>query len=174
MESNFLKQLFQQEFSKIVAVISKGFGLQYIEVAEDIVSETFLLATETWQTNGLPPNPTAWLYTVAKRKTLSHFRRIKIFEEKVMPHLQQEQQIVASNPECSFSRENIEDSQLKMLFAICTPAIASEAQSGLALRILCGFGIDEIAEAFLSNKETINKRLFRAKEKLRTEQVDLL
>ena len=60
-----------------------------------------------------------------------------------------------------------------MLFAICTPAIASEAQIGLALRILCGFGIDEIAEAFLSNKETINKRLFRAKEKLREEKVEL-
>ena len=60
-----------------------------------------------------------------------------------------------------------------MLFAVCTPLIASEAQIGLALRILCGFGIDEIAEAFLSNKETINKRLFRAKEKLRTEQVRL-
>src|SRR5438105_6709187 len=60
-----------------------------------------------------------------------------------------------------------------MLFAICNPAIASEAQIGLALRILCGFGIDEIAEAFLSNKETINKRLFRAKEKLRTEKISL-
>ncbi|WP_312188735.1 DUF6596 domain-containing protein, partial [Sphingobacterium sp.] len=62
---------------------------------------------------------------------------------------------------------------LKMLFAICTPAIASEAQIGLALRILCGFGIEEIAEAFLSNKETINKRLFRAKEKLRSEKIEL-
>jgi RNA polymerase sigma-70 factor (ECF subfamily) len=60
-----------------------------------------------------------------------------------------------------------------MLFAICTPAIASEAQIGLALRILCGFGIDEIAEAFLTNKETINKRLFRAKEKLRIEKVKM-
>lgn len=60
-----------------------------------------------------------------------------------------------------------------MLFAICNPAIASEAQIGLALRILCGFGIDEIAEAFLSNKETINKRLFRAKEKLRIEKVKM-
>ncbi|WP_235324552.1 RNA polymerase sigma factor [Pedobacter lusitanus] len=60
-----------------------------------------------------------------------------------------------------------------MLFAICTPVIASEAQIGLALRILCGFGIEEIAEAFLSNKETINKRLFRAKEKLRTEKVQM-
>lgn len=60
-----------------------------------------------------------------------------------------------------------------MLFAICNPAIAAEAQIGLALRILCGFGIDEIAEAFLSNKETINKRLFRAKEKLRQENINL-
>jgi RNA polymerase sigma-70 factor (ECF subfamily) len=60
-----------------------------------------------------------------------------------------------------------------MLSAICTPAIASEAQIGLALRILCGFGIDEIAESFLSNKETINKRLFRAKEKLREEKVTM-
>jgi RNA polymerase sigma-70 factor (ECF subfamily) len=60
-----------------------------------------------------------------------------------------------------------------MLFALCTPSIASEAQISLALRILCGFGIDEIAEAFLSNKETINKRLFRAKEKLRSEDIHL-
>lgn len=60
-----------------------------------------------------------------------------------------------------------------MLFAICNPAIAAEAQIGLALRILCGFGIEEIAEAFLCNKETINKRLFRAKEKLRQEKINL-
>src|SRR5690606_12659990 len=163
MDSNFLKQLFQQEFTKIVAVISKGFGLQHIEIAEDIVSETFLLATESWQAKGLPANPTAWLYTVAKQKTLSHFRRNKIFDDKVVPEIHQNQIAVDYTDEFSFTQENIKDSQLKMLFAICTPAIASEAQIGLALRILCGFGIEEIAEAFLSNKETINKRLFRAK-----------
>ena len=72
--------------------------------------------------------------------------------------------------ELNFSHQNIKDGQLKMLFAICTPAIASEAQIGLALRIICSFGIDEIADAFLSNKETINKPLFRAKEKLRNEK----
>src|SRR5205085_1298694 len=58
-----------------------------------------------------------------------------------------------------------------MLFAICQPSIAVEAQIGLALRILCGFGIDEIANAFLTNKETVNKRLFRAREKLRSENI---
>jgi RNA polymerase sigma-70 factor (ECF subfamily) len=60
-----------------------------------------------------------------------------------------------------------------MLFAICHPAIASEAQIGLALRTLCGFGIDEIAEAFFSNKDTINKRLYRARKKLRTENITM-
>ena len=168
-----LKHLFQQEFSKMVAVISKLFGLQHIEIAEDIVSETFLQATETWDAKGIPANPTAWLYAVAKQKTLYHFRRNKIFETKIVPALvsQEEKEIAAIEPD--FSMQNIKDSQLQMLFAICDPAIASEAQIGLALRILCGFGIDEIAEAFLSNKETINKRLFRAKEKLRTERVKL-
>lgn len=173
MEQDFLKHLFQQEFSKMVAVISKRFGLQHIEIAEDIASETFLLATETWETKGVPANPAAWLYTVAKQKTLSYFRRNKIFEDKVIPELLQKQELQENPTPLSFSQQNIKDSQLQMLFAICMPAIASEAQIGLALRILCGFGIDEIAEAFLSSKDTINKRLFRAKEKLRSEKIQL-
>ena len=168
-----LKQLFQQEFSKMVAVISRQFGLQHIEIAEDIVSETFLKATETWGIKGIPKNPTAWLYTVAKQKTLYHFRRNKIFKDKIVPELKTAQTANKENLQVNFSNENIKDSQLQMMFAVCNPLIASEAQIGLALRILCGFGIDEIAEAFLTNKETINKRLFRAKEKLRTEMVKM-
>jgi RNA polymerase sigma-70 factor (ECF subfamily) len=65
------------------------------------------------------------------------------------------------------------DSQLQMMFAICHPSIPVNAQIGLSLRILCGFGIEEIADAFLTNKETINKRLFRAKETLRVEKVKI-
>lgn len=172
-EYESLKQLFQQEFSRMVAVISKLFGLQHIEIAEDIVSDTFLQASETWGQKGIPPNPTAWLYAVAKQKTLYHFRRNKIFEKKIVPGVKVLQQNTTDEIEVNFSQQNIKDSQLQMLFAVCNPAIASEAQIGLALRILCGFGIDEIAEAFLSNKETINKRLFRAKEKLRTEKISM-
>lgn len=172
-ELESLKHLFKQEFSKMVAVISKIFGLQHIEIAEDIVSETFLLASETWGMKGLPPNPTAWLYTVAKQKAIHHFRRNKIFDTKVLPEITARQELTDEADALNFSQENIQDSQLQMLFAVCNPAIASEAQIGLALRILCGFGIDEIAEAFLSNKETINKRLFRAKEKLRAEKIKM-
>ena len=157
----------------MVAVISKQYGLQYIELAEDIVSETFLVAAETWGMKGIPQNPAAWLYTVAKNRTLYHFRRSKIYENKVMPELTEKYEDHGAGYELDFSIRNIKDSQLQMMFAICHPVIANESQIGLALRILCGFGIDEIAEAFLTSKETINKRLYRAKEKLRAENIKL-
>lgn len=175
MSNEPLKELFQQEFAKMVAVISNLFGLQHIEMAEDIVSDTFLTAAEEWEKKAMPPNPTAWLYTVAKRKTIHQFRRQDIFDKKVIPAIRKAAGVTNSPQpiDLDFSPQHIRDSQLQMLFAVCTPAIASEAQIGLALRILCGFGIDEIAEAFLTNKETINKRLFRAKEKLRTENIRL-
>jgi RNA polymerase sigma-70 factor (ECF subfamily) len=168
-----IPDLFRKEFAKMVAVISKLYGLQHIEIAEDIVSETFLTATENWTEKGIPANPTAWLYAVAKQKTLYHFRRKKIFDEKIIPQIKVFADTIAETKEMDFSTKNIKDSQLEMMFAICDPAIASEAQIALALRVLCGFGIEEIAEAFFSNKETINKRLFRAKEKLRAEKVQL-
>ena len=172
-ENETIRALFQKEFSKMVAVISWRFGLPHMEIAEDIVGETFLLAIQNWEINGIPPNPTGWLYKSAQRKTLYHFKRAKILEQKILPELSLTKEGGYMMPELDFTRENIKDSQLRMLFAICNPAIASEAQIGLALRILCGFGVDEIAEAFLSNKETINKRLFRAKEKLRAEKVKM-
>lgn len=168
-----LKLLFRQEFFRMVAVISKTFGLQHIETAEDIVSETFLTASENWEQRGLPANPTAWLYAVAKQKTISYFRRNKIYQEKILPQLKTSSEDISESTPVDFSNQNIMDSQLQMMFAICDPAIASEAQIALALRILCGFGIEEIAEAFLTNKETINKRLQRAKERLRAENIKL-
>ena len=153
----------------MVAVISRRYGLEYIENAEDIVSETFLQAAESWGIKGIPPNPVAWLYAVAKQKTLYYFRRKKIFEQKVVPGFKDN--VDEKMEELDFNFQNIKDSQLQMIFAVCNPLIASEAQIGLALRILCGFGIDELAEAFYTNKETINKRLYRAKDKLRTEGI---
>lgn len=165
-EQEIISQLFRTEFSKMVAVLAKYFGLENIELAEDIISDTFLSATETWSSKGIPDNPGNWLYAVAKYKVAHHIKRNKIYREKILP-------VITPNKtfenvfDADFSTENIKDSQLQMLFAVCSPHIASEAQIGLALRILCGFGIDEIAEAFFTNKETINKRLFRAKERLR-------
>lgn len=169
--SEVIRELYRAEFSKMVAVIARRFGLAHIEIAEDIVSETFLTAAEKWETEGIPPNPAAWLYVVAKQKTIAHFRRSKIHERKIAEIALSQTESTEMEPD--FSEPGIRDSQLGMIFAICNPVIQSEAQIGLALRILCGFGIDEIAEAFFSNKETINKRLFRAKEKLRAENIAL-
>ena len=169
-QQQLIPHLFRTEFRKITAVLCKHFGIAHIEIAEDIASETFLSAIETWTYKGLPPNPTAWLYTVAKNKAKNYFHRISIFSEKITGDIKNSS-LPTEELEINLSDENITDSQLQMLFAICHPSIAVEAQIGLALRILCGFGINEIATAFLTNNETINKRLFRAKEKLRTEKV---
>lgn len=167
-----IPQLFKTEYRKIITVLCKLFGMVHIEIAEDITNDTFLLATETWREKGIPENPTAWLYTVAKNKTKDYFKRHKTFSEKIVVEVKQ-QQNQTEEIDLDLSHQNITDSQLQMIFAICNPIISAEAQIGLALRILCGFGIEEIAEAFLTNKETINKRLFRAKEKLRIEGIKI-
>jgi len=169
-EKELIPNLFRTEFSKIVSVISKRFGLEHIEVAEDIVSDTFLLASETWGLKGLPENPTAWLYYVAKNKTKDYLKRNNLFAQKISEEIKNNSEKLL---ELDLSEENISDSQLQMMFAICHPSIPSEAQIGLALRILCGFGIDEIAVAFLTNKENINKRLFRAKSKLKANNIKI-
>jgi RNA polymerase sigma-70 factor (ECF subfamily) len=140
-----------------------------METAEDIAGETFLTALETWPYKGIPPNPTAWLYTVAKNKAKNHFARLHTFRSAVNPALQQ--QATTEEYDIDLSGQNITDSQLQMLFAVCHPALSPESQIGLALRILCGFGIEEIATALLCSKDTVNKRLYRAREKLRQEAV---
>src|SRR5579859_7999038 len=172
MQQANIPHLFRTEHRKITAVLCKLFGIEHIEVAQDIASDTFLLAMETWSYRGIPENPVAWLYAVAKNKAKNHLHRNRIFLDKVAPQLRASAK--AEDIEIDLSDKNIKDSQLQMLFTICHPSIPAEAQVGLALRILCGFGIDEIASAFLTNKEAINKRLFRAKEKLQHEQVKIV
>lgn len=163
-ESIIIPNLFRTEYSKMVSVLTRSFGLEHIEIAEDIVSETFLSALDTWPYKGIPDNPVAWLYTVAKNKLKNHLARNTTFHKIISGQLSD------TNPpdevEVDFSDKYILDSQLQMLFAVCHPAISTEAQICLALRILCGLGLDEIADALLSNKETIHKRLQRAKAKL--------
>jgi RNA polymerase sigma-70 factor (ECF subfamily) len=169
-----IPHLFRIEYRKIVAVLCKRFGFEQIETAEDLASETFLTAAQIWALNGVPKNPTAWLYNVAKNKAKNHWQRNSIFKSKISPELiSQRDTSELSEYEIDLSPQNIIDSQLQMMFAVCHPSISSEAQIGLSLRILCGFGIEEIADAFLTNKETINKRLFRAKEKLREEKIQI-
>jgi RNA polymerase sigma factor (sigma-70 family) len=187
--SELIPHLFRSEYRKIVSVLVKTFGFGQIEVAEDIASETFFEAARTWGLQGPPENPVAWLYHVARNKSKTLLQRDKLFRSKIAPELQAG--AAAANAAgvgdanvsgagygfealeiaIDLSPESIVDSQLQMMFAICHPSIPRESQIGLSLRILCGFGIEEIADAFLTNKENINKRLFRAREKLREEKI---
>jgi RNA polymerase sigma factor (sigma-70 family) len=167
-----IPHLFRTEHSRITAVLCKLFGIEHIEAAEDIASETFVQALETWPYKGTPDNPRAWLYAVAKNKAKNYLARTKLFDGKITEHLRSLKSDDVDLP-LDLSEQNITDSRLQMLFAICHPSIPVESQIGLALRILCGFGIDEIANAFLSNRETINKRLMRAREKLRSERLEI-
>ena len=171
-QHELIPHLFRTEYRKIVSVLCKRFGFDQIEIAEDIASDTFLTAAQNWGLGSFPENPTAWLYNVAKNKAKNYLQRNFVFENKISPQIKKTAGDFHEK-DIDLSPQNIKDSQLQMMFAICHPSISPEAQIGLSLRILCGFGIDEIADAFLTNKETINKRLFRAKEKLREEKINI-
>ena len=171
-KAELIPHLFRTEYRKIVSVLSKLFGIDHIETAEDITSDTFLLASEVWGLKGVPENPTAWLYTVAKNKTKNYLVRHQLFTQTISKNIKHTA-IDSEEIEIDLSIKNINDSQLAMIFVVCHPCNPPEAQIGLALNLLCGFGIDEIANAFLTNKEVIYKRLQRAKEKLRTEKIKI-
>ncbi|KAF2341986.1 RNA polymerase sigma factor [Flavobacterium tistrianum] len=168
-----LPNLFRTEYQKIVSVLCSLFGIQHIEIAEDIVSDTFLTASETWAIKGIPENPSAWLYTVAKNKTKNYLKRNNIFETKIVSEIKHNTPL--NNPEIDIdlSDQNIADSQLAMIFTVCNPCNSEEAQIALALNLLCGFGVNEISDAFLSNREVIYKRINRAKEKLKEENIKI-
>ena len=161
--SQLLSDLFRKEYAKMVAVLCRHFGFSHLEIAEDIVSDTFLKAYELWETQPLPTNPTAWLYTVAKNKAKDYEKHVAIFQNKVKKVLTPTER----SEELTFETSEINDSQLEMLFNICDPSISVVSQISLALQILCGFTVEEIANALLTPVETIKKRLFRSKNKLK-------
>ncbi|GAB3515588.1 RNA polymerase sigma factor [Emticicia fontis] len=171
-EKELIPHLFRTEYRKIVAVLCYLFGIEHIETAEDIVSDTFLSATELWSQKGIPDNPTGWLYAVAKNKTKNHLKHHAIFTKKLAVELKYGA-VDSEEIEIDLSSKSIKDSQLAMIFTVCNPCISIESQIALALNLLCGFGIQEIADAFLTNKEVIYKRLNRAKEKLKAEKIKI-
>jgi RNA polymerase sigma-70 factor (ECF subfamily) len=170
-QDELIPHLFRTEYSKIVAVLCHSFDLKHLEVAEDIASETFLKATEVWSIKGVPDNPTAWLYTVAKNKIKDHFKHHAVVDRQIKDSLKETNH--ASEQDFEFNNQHIADSQLAMIFAVCNPGNSIEAQICLALQILCGFSVEEIANAFLTNTETIKKRLHRARVILRDDNFQI-
>ncbi len=171
-DRELLPSLFRTEYSKIVAVLCRSFGLTNIEVAQDIASDTFLKATETWGINKIPKEPKAWLYAVAKNRAKDQFKRLDTYYDKVVPIINK-QSDNKQELELDFTEDNINDSVLQMMFTVCNPILYTDAQVSLALRVLCSFSIDEIASALLTSKSNINKRLVRAKKKFKDQNIKI-
>jgi len=173
--NQLVDHLFRHESGKMIAVLSRLMGLQNIEVAQDIVQDTLLQAMSLWAYKTIPDNPSAWLYRVAKNKAIDFLRREKRFHE-ISPgysYLLQSEYTLSSTIKNLFLENEIQDSQLRMIFACCHPAITEESQIALTLKTLCGLSINEIAKAFLTTEETIAKRIYRAKEKIKSEKIEL-
>jgi RNA polymerase sigma factor (sigma-70 family) len=169
-----VSHLFRHEAGKMAAVLTRMVGLRELQLAEDLVQDTLLQALHVWKVKGIPENPTAWLYTVAKRKAIDVIR-----QRNTHAHIEAElakafrsEWTLAPTINRLFDDE-IEDSQLRMMFACCHPSIPYESQIALVLKTLCGLSISEIAHSFLTQDETITKRLYRAREKIRTEGIEL-
>jgi RNA polymerase sigma factor (sigma-70 family) len=170
-----LDHLFRRESGKMIAVLSRLLGFQNFETAQDIVQDTLLQAMNTWSFNGIPDNPSAWLYRAAKNRAIDFLRREKKFKE-ISPqyaYLLQSEYSLSSTVNNLFLENEIEDSQLRMIFTCSHPSIAEESQIALILKTLCGLSATEIAKAFLTNEETISKRIYRAKEKIKTDKIEL-
>jgi RNA polymerase sigma factor (sigma-70 family) len=137
------------------------------------VQETLLKAMENWRFRGVPDNPSAWLYRVAHNKTIDWLRSAKR-ETKLRSNQIEEQNIATSfTSQPIFSEEEIDDSVLRMMFACCHPTIPQESQIALTLKTLGGLSVPEIAHAFLTSEETIAKRIYRAKERIRKDNIKL-
>lgn len=163
-----LHKIYREESGKIISVLAKIFGPQNLNMAEDVMQEAYIEALEKWG-NKIPDNPTAWVYSVARNKAINIVNRNKYKEayQTETAHFLTSEWTAEGALNHLFSDEEINDDQLRMMFTCCHPDISAESQSALILKTLCGFGIPEIAKAFLSSGETINKRLVRARKTIR-------
>jgi RNA polymerase sigma-70 factor (ECF subfamily) len=166
--------LFRHETGKLTSVLTKIFGSHNLELAEDVVQDTLLEAMKVWNFKGVPENPVPWLYKVARNKALNIVNREKYKREYTSQeaHFLRSEWTANAALENLFSDSEIQDDQLRMMFTCCHPSISSDSQVSLTLKTLCGFSIPEIAKAFLTNDENINKRLKRARQTIREHRIE--
>ena len=162
------EHLFRHEAGRMVATLTRIFGVHNLALAEDVVQEAFCRALEVWKFQGVPENPSAWLMTTAKNRALDVLRRertARTFAPELARQLESEWTL-APTVEEEFGSEAIKDDELRMMFSCCSPHLSEEAQVALILHILCGFSVDEIASAFVGGHAAIEKRITRSKKVL--------
>jgi len=160
--------LFRREAGRMVATLTRVFGVHNLALAEDVVQDAFCRALEVWKFRGVPENPSAWLMATAKNRALDVLRRertARTFAPE-LGRLLESEWTLAPVVEELFRANAIKDDQLRMMFSCCHPRLPEEAQVALVLHILCGFSVSEIASAFVSSQAAIEKRISRAKKVL--------
>ncbi len=158
----------------MVARLTRALGSRHLAVAEDAVQDALIAALQQWPYRGVPDQPEAWLYQVAKNRALDRLRHVKMAAGKVSAI---GQGAPAFNPPAASTllRDElppVDDDQLGLLFLSCHPAVAADARVALALKLVGGFGVGEIARAFLAQESAIAQRLVRAKRSLRAGGAD--
>jgi RNA polymerase sigma factor (sigma-70 family) len=163
-----MDHLFRRESGRMVAALTRVFGVHNLALAEDVVQDALCRALEVWKFRGMPENPAAWLMTTAKNRAvdiLRRERRTRAFASEFERLLESEWTFTPTIEE-AFGPNAIRDDELRMMFSCVNPRLPEEAQVALILHILCGFSVSEIAHAFLSSEAAIEKRITRAKKVL--------
>lgn len=158
---------------KLTSVLTRIFGTHNLELAEDVVQDVLIKALETWQSTGIPDNPEAWLFRAAKNKAIDIIRknrRQQTISIEIDPLLESEYTAKLTIDEY-FKEEEVLDDQLRMMFACCHPLINREGQIALIQKTLCGFSVAQIARAFITTPDTIEKRLYRARQTFREKEI---
>ena len=161
-----MEHLFRRESGRMVAVLTRIFGVHNLSLVEDVVQDAFCRALEVWAFRGVPENPSAWLMTTAKNRALDLLRRERTARtyEPELSRLLQSEWTLAPVVADMFSENAIKDDQLRMMFSCCHPRLPEESQVMLVLHILCGFSINEVAGAFVTTYTAVEKRIPRAKK----------
>ncbi|AKU14646.1 RNA polymerase sigma factor [Luteipulveratus mongoliensis] len=161
LATNEIEAIFREEFGRVVATLIKRFG--DIDLAEEMAQEAFVEALQRWPQDGLPPNPGGWLTTTARNRTIDRLRRESHRDAKHAEshHLYGEEEDMPITPVTS-----VNDDRLRLLFTCCHPALATDTQVALTLRLLGGLTVPEVADAFLVPERTMAQRITRAKRKI--------
>jgi RNA polymerase sigma-70 factor, ECF subfamily len=152
-----------EEWARVVAALTRRFG--DLDIAEEAAAEAFAIAVERWPADGVPPNPGAWLTTTANRKAIDRIRRENKRDDK-----EKEAQTLYddSQPEPLGA---IDDDRLRLIFTCCHPALAMETRVALTLRMVGGLTVPEIARAFLVQETAMERRITRAKAKIKAARI---
>ncbi len=165
--------IFRRESAKMVSGLSRVFGLENLDLVEDVVQDALVQALRSWPFSGIPENPGAWLTQVARNRAKDLLRRRSVFRRKAAELAPTDEAV----PESAVDRLDLDDplgdETLAMIFACCHPSLAMDSRVALTLKTVCGFGVSEIARAFLANEPAVAQRLVRAKSQLRDQGVSL-